>query len=412
MVSLLAGTHHAKTHSAGVQPAARTRSAALAISLFLIAVSPLSLGSGSSGADIAAMYPHAAEVNAALFFRAEDRTTYVSTGDIDAMWLRDSSVQSASLLHKRSMIRGVIKRQERLIAIDPYANAFHRDYGVAERKFELDSLCYPVWLATRYVRVTGDASIYDARLFGELQTILKTVIVEQHHPDRSQYHRNEHPVKASIGLVWSAYRPSDDPQAYNYNIPENMFVETTLRDMASIFQERYHDPASAHKATNAADRIGQAIEERAVLPTRFGRIYAYEIDGLGHAKFMDDANVPSLLSVPFLGYHFKGDVYSRTRHFILSRGNPYYFRGHYAAGIGSSHTPANFVWPMSLIVQYRTAQGDAERGRIINELLLSDAGDGALHESFDVNDPHRYTRSRFGWVNALFQQTFLASGRS
>ena len=132
-----------------------------------------------------------------------------------------------------------------------------------------------------------------------------------------------------------------------------------------------------------------------------------EVDGLGHAKLMDDANVPSLLSVPLLGGSYNQKVYANTRRFILSSKNPYYYHGRYASGVGSAHTPIDFVWPMSLIVQYRTAQGNIERGRIVRELALSSAGDGALHESFNVNDPRRYTRPKFGWVNALFEQTFL-----
>jgi len=353
------------------------------------------------------MYARAAEVNSQLFFRAADRTTYVSTGDIDAMWLRDSSVQAMSRLHQQALVRGVIARQERLIAIDPYANAFHRDYGVAERKFELDSLCYPVRLAEQYVQATNDTSVYDRQFYAELHIILRTILVEQRHNSQSTYHRNERPIKDNIGLVWSAYRPSDDPQTFNYNIPENMFAATTLRDMAQLFSKKYHDETSAHKATFAAERIEQAIESRAILATKRGHIYAYEIDGLGGAKFMDDANVPSLLSVPLLGYAYNAKAYAATRAFVLSPANPYYFRGRYASGVGSQHTPSNFVWPMSLIMEYRTAASNTEKGRIVRELALSNSGDGALHESFDVNDPHRYTRPKFGWVNALFEQTFL-----
>lgn len=393
--------------AAGTRPAAKLTTRTALVSLLFLFFG-LSCIRSSSAADIAAIYQHAVDVNAGLFFRAADSTTYVSTGDIDAMWLRDSSVQAMSRLHDRDLIHGVIARQERLIAIDPYANAFHRDYAVAERKFELDSLCYPVKLAEQYVRTTNDDSVYDRRFYAELHIILKTILIEQRHHELSGYHSNEHAVQDDVGLVWSAYRPSDDPQAYNYNIPENMFAAQTLRDMATLFIERFNDATSAHKALFAAERISHAVDTKAVFWSRWhGWIYAYEIDGLGHAKFMDDANVPSLLSVPLLGYTYNKKVYANTRAFILSPGNPYYYRGHYASGIGSAHTPSNYVWPMSLIVQYRTAQGPKERSRIVRALASSNAGDGALHESFDVNDPRRYTRPKFGWVNALFEQTFL-----
>ena len=396
--------------AAGEQPAAlapRPYIRILTAVVWLVIASLWLRGSASSAADIADVYAHAADVNAQLFFPASDRTTYVSTGDIDAMWLRDSSVQAMARLHKQELVRGVIARQERLIAIDPYANAFHRDYGVAERKFELDSLCYPVRLAQQYVQATGDASVYDHRFYAELHIILRTILIEQHHVTRSSYHRNERATADGIGLVWSAYRPSDDPQTFNFNIPENMFAATTLRDMARLFSQRFHDETSAHKATFAAERIEQAIESRAIFSTKHGRIYAYEIDGLGRAKFMDDANVPSLLSIPLLGYAYNAKAYAATRAFILSPANPYYFRGRYAEGIGSAHTPANFVWPMSLIMQYRTTTQGGEKERVVRALAASNAGDGALHESFDVNDPRRYTRPKFGWVNALFEQTFL-----
>jgi meiotically up-regulated gene 157 (Mug157) protein len=355
---------------------------------------------------IADRYHRAGEVNAACFFRAPDHTTYVSTGDIDAMWLRDSSVQAMSLMRDRSLVRGVILRQERMIRSDPYANAFREDYMVAERKFEIDSLCYPVKLAERYVDQTGDTSIYDESYHAMLVRIVRTLNTEQRHSDTSPYHRNEHPSANDTGLIWSAYRPSDDPVAYNFNVPENAFAAVTLRDMSRTFATVYHDDENANRSLLMAQRVESGIARLAVLPTGYGRMYAYEIDGLGHAKFMDDANMPSLLSMPLTGFVYDAQAYKNTRAFVLSPANPYYYHGRYAEGVGSPHTPANFVWPMSLVVQYRTASSEPERGRVVRELVDSDSGDGALHESFDVNDPRRYTRERFGWVNALFEQTF------
>lgn len=353
------------------------------------------------------IYHHSANVNASLFFRDSDNTTYVSTGDINAMWLRDSSVQSMSVLHNRRLVRGVIQRQERLIALDPYANAFYRNYQVAERKFEIDSLCYPVRLVRRYEQATRDRSVFDQHMYGMLLKILNTLATERHHKDQSRYHRNEHPA-AEIGLIWSAYRASDDRQAYNYNIPENMFAAVTLHDMADIFKQHYGDDESAWRATAIATDIEAAVELHAVFKTTFGRIYAYEIDGRGHAKFMDDANMPSLLAIPLLGFAYDRAVYENTRHFIFNPANPYYFEGRYASGVGSAHTPEGYIWPMSLLVEYRTATSRWERNHVLDELRASETGDGVLHESFDVNDPRKFTRPRFGWVNALFQQAFAA----
>jgi uncharacterized protein len=372
---------------------------------YLLAAATLMAGAAKSE-EVVSIYQHAADVNAACFSQASDHTTYVSTGDIDAMWLRDSSVQAMSYLHDRKLARGVIARQERMIALDPYANAFRRDYRVAEEKFELDSLAYPIRLIETYVQDTGDTSVFNAKLHGELLVILRTLAAEQDHKALSQYHRNEHPINSSIGLIWSAYRPSDDPQTLNYNVPENMFAAVMLRSMAEMLATRYRDDEAAHKANAMADRIETAIASYAQFNTHHGTIYAYEIDGLGHAKFMDDANMPSLLSMPLLDYPYNRATYANTRKFILSPANPFYFHGRYASGVGSSHTPAGFVWPMSLVVEYRTSAFESDRKRIVHELSRSDAGDGALHESFDVNDPKRFTRERFGWVNALFQQTF------
>ena len=379
----------------------RVQVAAITCALLLSAVA-------AQSSTIAQRYHRAAEINAACFFRESDGTTYVSTGDINAMWLRDSSEQAMALLdsRNRALVRGVIVRQERMIRSDPYANAFRADYMVAERKFELDSLAYPVKLALRYADQTGDTTIFDAAYRNELRRIMQTMSDEQSHADRSSYHRNEHPAASGTGLIWSAYRPSDDPVAFNYNIPENAFAAVTLREMAKIFTTRYGDQTDAHRAITMAQRIESAISRLAIQPTARGRIYAYEIDGLGHAKYMDDANVPSLLALPLLGFAYDQRAYKNTRAFVLSPANPYYYRGRYASGVGSPHTPFNFVWPMSLVVQYRTAASSPERGRVLRELADSESGDGALHESFDVNDPRRFTRQRFGWVNALFEQTF------
>jgi uncharacterized protein len=356
--------------------------------------------------EIVSVYEHAADINAACFTQTPDHTTYVSTGDIDAMWLRDSSVQAMSYLKDRQLMRGVIARQQRMIALDPHANAFYRDYSVAEEKFELDSLAYPVRLVDRYVDATGDTSIFDAKMHGALLVILRTLAAEEDHPQLSTYHRNEHPVAANIGLIWSAYRPSDDPQRFNYNVPENMFAAVTLHTMAEMLSKRFADKMNAAKANQMADRIESALARHALFKTRYGMMYAYEIDGLGHAKFMDDANMPSLLSMPLMGYPYDRQAYANTRRYVLSPADPYYYRGRFASGVGSAHTPSGFVWPMSLVVEYKTSPFASDRVRIMHELSRSDAGDGALHESFDVNDPKRFTRERFGWVNALFEQTF------
>jgi meiotically up-regulated gene 157 (Mug157) protein len=355
---------------------------------------------------VTTIYHRAAGLNAALFFPTRDATTYVSTGDIDAMYLRDSSIQAMSILRHRKLVLGVIARQARLVNVDPYANSFYSNYMVRERKFELDSLCYPVILGAEYARVTRDNSVFDDRFFYELRTVLRTLEVEQDHPARSHYHHNEHRIAAGTGFIWSAFRPSDDAQTYNFNVPENMLAAVTLHIMARMFRDRYRDEEDAQRAERIAFGVEDAVEHHAIFRTTFGLIYAYEVDGRGHAVFMDDANTPSLLSIPLLGYRADPNVYAATRRFVLSPANPYFYQGRLGSGIGSSHTPPGYVWPLALMIQYRTASEARERHSVLRELVQSDPGDGALHESFDVNDPHKYTRDNFGWVNAVFTQTF------
>ena len=141
---------------------------------------------------------------------------------------------------------------------------------------------------------------------------------------------------------------------------------------------------------------------------KYGNIYAYEVDGLGHAILTDDANIPSLLSAPYLGYTTTSDTYyQNTRAFLLSQDNPSYYTGTVARGIGSYHTPDHWVWPLALIVQGLTATAAPEKQDVLGQLLNSDPGDHLLHESFDPNDPKRFTRQDFGWPNALFSEFIL-----
>jgi hypothetical protein len=310
------------------------------------------------------------------------------------------------------MLRGAIVRQARYIAVDPYANAFTEDYKVAERKFEVDSLLYPVWFSSHYWRVTGDRSIFTGelqRMFAQILVVLRT---EQHHDTRSKYRSvallggtNGTPV-AYTGMIWTGFRPSDDPAQYQYNIPENMLAVVVLRDLTRVERDVYHDNAMAMEAWGLSVQVENAIERygTAFVPG-YGRIYAYEVDGFGHANLMDDANVPSLLSIPYFGYVPATNLtYENTRAFILSPKNPYFYSGKYAQGIGSPHTPRGYVWPLALVVQALTSTNAAETNRVLGYIAQSDTGDHLLHESFYVNNPRHYTRADFAWPNALFAE--------
>ena len=352
-----------------------------------------------------------------------DGTTFVSTGDINNEWLRDSSAVMKPYIglsltdpDVAKTMRGVIVRQARYIEIDPYANAFTLDYHVAERKFEMDSLLYPVWFSYLYWKASGDRSIFTPEVERAFLRVMSTLRTEQHHDSRSHY---RHPQLANngngspvgyTGLVWTGFRPSDDPARYQYNIPDNMFAVVVLRDLSEIARSVYHDNRMAMNAWGLGSQIQTAIEQHGQvnLPP-FGRIYAYEIDGLGHANLMDDANIPSLLSMPYYGYVGNRDpVYKATRAFALSERNPFFYRGKVASGIGSPHTPRGYIWPLALVMQVLTSSDQAEIDRTLNYIALSDVGDHRLHESFNADWPEAYTRDDFAWPNALFAELMIS----
>ncbi len=351
-----------------------------------------------------------------------DGTVYVATGDIPAEWLRDASAEARPYLYYakqdadvRQLLRGIIARQAKYIEIDPYANAFTIDYRVWEQKFELDSLAYPVTLAWSYWKTTGDRSIFTEDESKALDTVLATMQREQDHTRDSHYTEKEladngagRPV-GYTGMIWTGFRPSDDACYYNYLIPDEMFAVVALGDMADIEQNVYHNIIKAHEARALRNEVQQGIQTYGLvyLP-KYGYIYAYEVDGLGHAILTDDANVPSLLSAPYIGYTTANDrYYLNTRAFLLSQDNPSYYTGSVARGIGSYHTPDHWVWPMSLVMEGLTATSPAEKQDVLSELLASDPGDHLLHESFDPNDPKHFTRVDFVWPNALFSEFIL-----
>jgi hypothetical protein len=345
-----------------------------------------------------------------------DGTTYISSGDINAEWLRDAAATmepyvglAANDQHIRRVLRGAIARMARYILIDPYANAFSANYQVAERKFEIDSLLYPIWFANRYWRETGDRSIFTPEVRRAFERVLLVMRDEQRHAARSAYRHPSltGPFKPDVGftgMVWTGFRPSDDRARYHYNVPVNMFAVVVMRALSRIEKDVYRDSGASANAWGLGVQIERGVEQYGTVHLAgFGKIYAYEVDGLGHAILMDDANVPSLLSIPYFGYLSNGDsLYRATRRFILSNRNPYYYVGQYASGIGSPHTPKGYVWPLSLIVQALTARDETEIDLMMAYIVNSDVGDHRLHESFNPNWPESFTRDDFAWPNALY----------
>ena len=348
-----------------------------------------------------------------------DNTTYVITGDIGAMWLRDASAQMQPYLFfaqdsgVRGMVRGVIEREAKNILVDPYANAFNRDYQVTEEKFELDSLAYPIVLAWNYWKQTGDQAALTPEVKSAYERAVFLMELERDH-SLSQYRHNSLPNHGAgspvgyTGMVWTGFRPSDDPAMYGYNIPDNMFAAVALTELADIETNVWHDAKMASEVTALRDGIVDGIDNYGIVyAPKYGYIYAYEVDGLGHDNLMDDANVPSLLSIPYLQYPADPAIYQNTRRFVLSPDNPYYFTGKVASGVGSPHTPKGYIWPLALAVQGLTAQDPKEVALVLSELRASDTGDHLMHESFDPDDPTKFTRSNFGWACSLYAELVL-----
>jgi uncharacterized protein len=373
--------------------------------------------------------------------------TFVITGDIDAMWLRDSSAQVWPYLlfarddaALRRMIEGLIRRQARCILLDPYANAFlpspsskpltwsvkdqtdHKP-GVGERKWEIDSLCYPIRLAHGYWKATADASPFDAAWRSAMTLVVQTFREQQrkHGPGPYRFQRQSssstetlaldglgNPARP-VGMIFSMFRPSDDACIFPLFVPANLFAVTSLRQLAELAANVLHDQTLASDARALADEVFGAVERYGHLTgAASDAVWAYEIDGYGSQLFMDDANAPGLLSLPYLGCcEISDPVYQRTRARILSPANPYFFEGKAASGIGGPHEGLNMIWPMSIVFRALTSTDDAEITQCLRWLKTATAGTGFMHESFDKDDPRHYTRSWFAWANTLFGELIL-----
>lgn len=370
--------------------------------------------------------------------------TYVITGDIDAMWLRDSSAQVWPYLpfckedkNLQQMIKGVINRQAKFIILDPYANAFYKDVnkvsewketdytdmkpGIHERKWEIDSLCYPIRLAYGYWKETGDASMFDAEWHHAMDLVIQTFTEQQRKNGKGPYSFQRktqwatdgvplagygYPAKPN-GLICSIFRPSDDATIFLYLIPSNFFAVVSLRQLKEIADATGYRKIS-DKAGLLADEVARALRANAVTTFNGQPLYAYEVNGYGSYNLMDDANVPSLLSLPYLGAVKAGDkLYRQTRGYILSENNPFYFKGTAGDGIGSPHTLTDTIWPISITMRALTSTDDSEIKHCLQMLQKSNAGTGFMHESFHKNDVKNFTRKWFAWSNTLFGELVL-----
>ena len=370
--------------------------------------------------------------------------TFVITGDIHAMWLRDSSAQVWPYLPMinedkklQQLIAGVINRQTKCILIDPYANAFNdgptgsewdKDITTMkpelhERKWEVDSLCYPIRLAFNYWEKTKDTSPFDNNWKAAMQLVVQTFKQQQRKYDKGPYSFGRitswstdtvpgngfgNPIKPN-GLIVSIFRPSDDATIFPFLIPSNFFAVVSLRQLAIMSSQILKDEIFTNECTGLANEVEAALKKYTTANhLQFGEMYAYEVDGFGNQLFMDDSNVPSLLSLPYLGAVKRSDkVYQNTRNFILSNSNPYFFKGKSAEGSGSPHTLENNIWPMSIILRAITSTSDDEIISCLRMLKKTHAGTGFIHESFNKDDPEKFTRKWFAWANTLFGEMIL-----
>ncbi|MCT3329734.1 glycoside hydrolase family 125 protein [Lactiplantibacillus pentosus] len=375
----------------------------------------------------------------------EQGYAFILTGDIPAMWQRDSTAQVRpylALAHEQpaiaTLITRVVQRQFFNMAIDPYANAFNETANghghqtdqtemgpwIWERKFEIDSLCYPVQLAYLLYKNTGVTAQFDDNFVTGVKRLLTTFETEQHHAT-SPYRfvrtvdRPEDTLErdglgtpvADTGMIWSGFRPSDDACEYGYLIPANMFAVVILDYLQVIFSSVLDDPNIVARARRLQTAVRDGIETYGYTTNANGeKVYAYEVDGLGHAKLMDGGNVPSLLSAPYLGYCDLLDPnYQRTRQTLLSPENPYYYSGHLAAGQGSPHTPAHYIWPIAIAMEGLTTNSRDQQLAALQMLIKTTGGTDLMHESFNVDDDTQFTREWFSWANMMYCELLLTT---
>ncbi|HKU68411.1 MAG TPA: glycoside hydrolase family 125 protein [Candidatus Baltobacteraceae bacterium] len=357
------------------------------------------------------------------FYSENDNTTYVQTGDIPAMWLRDSSAQTLPYVRFARAypilavrFAGVVERNAKNVDVDPYANAYRSDYRVWERKWEAGSLAWPVLLAWVYRQETQQRMLYTPALHKAMRKIVDTWRCEQLHAQCSRYtfpgvDLNK-AYNTNTGMIWSAFRPSDDATTYPFNIPQQAIAAIALQDIARLAVDGYGDRDLANEATSMATQVALGVMRygRVWNSSYGGWVYVYETDGLGHDLYVDDANVPNLVSLAYLGWCSSDDpAYLNTRAYALSPRNPYYFRGVYAQGLGSPHTPDGFVWPLGIIARALTATSSLETAAGITTLAETDSNDGLIHESFWPDGYWLFTRAYFGWANALYAELLFRS---
>jgi uncharacterized protein len=376
--------------------------------------------------------------------------TFVITGDIDAMWLRDSTAQVWPYLplvkedgKLKQLVEGVINRQKKCIILDRYTNAFYKDLtkksewssditemkpGIHERKWEIDSLCYPIRLAYHYWKITGDTAPFDNQWEETIRLTLKTFKEQQRKDGDGPYSFQRttswatdgvplsgygYPVKP-VGLICSIFRPSDDATLFPFLIPSNFFAVVSLEQAAEMLNKIRSNATLATECVNLAKEVNDALLLHGVFEhKKYGKIYPFEVNGFGSVHLMDDANVPSLLSLPYLNAVKKNDaVYANTRKYILSEDNPFFFKGKAAEGIGGPHAGMFMIWPLSITMRGLTSTDAKEVRNCLHLLKTTHAGTGFMHEAFHKDDASKFTRKWFAWANTLFGEFVLHTSKT
>ncbi|ORY19025.1 hypothetical protein BCR34DRAFT_260384 [Clohesyomyces aquaticus] len=386
--------------------------------------------------------------------------SFIVTGDINAEWLRDSTNQLAqyqSLAKKdkdiHTLILGAINTQAEYVIGSPYCNAFqppapsglqptYQGDGdvvhpavepsfVFECKYELDSLAHFLSLTNQFYNHTGSTEFLTPRWLLALDTLMD-LLQAQSKPtfnnETGSYDRNEYsfqrrtdtgtetlnlggvgnPLGDDTGLIRSAFRPSDDATILGFFIPANAMISVELKRSAAMLGKAGKKNLAASLRARG-EEIEAGIWENGVVHTKkYGKVFAFEVDGFGSSILMDDANLPSLLALPLLGFvNADNEVYKNTRKMILSKkGNPYYLTGIEFHGIGGPHIGLSHAWPMSVLVQAMTSESDDEITNCLG-LVKNVSRNGLIHESINVNYSRDYTRSWFAWANSVFAQTIL-----
>ena len=386
--------------------------------------------------------------------------SFIVTGDINAEWLRDSTNQLAQYqrLAKKdksiqNLILGAINTQAEYVIESPYCNAFQppppsklrpSDNGQADNvhpvfepsqvfecKYELDSLAHFLSLSNQFYNHTGSTAFLTSRWYLALDNLLRVLDQQSRStfdPKTGAFQRQTYtfqrttntgtetlnlagsgnPLNWGSGLVRSAFRPSDDSTILGFFIPSNAIMAVELK-RASVILSAAGSSNLAAELMSRSEVIKKGIWEYGVVNhNKWGQVFAYEVDGYGSSIIMDDANLPSLLALPVLGFVAANDkTYQNTRKMILSKeGNPFFLTGKAFKGIGGPHIGLQNAWPMSLLVQIMTSDDDEEIKQLLKSVKEA-APLGLIHESVNVDRLREYTRSWFAWANSVFAQTIL-----